>query len=126
MRMWMVDPRIMCGKHLLGEHVECHMFFGSMIKSKSINGYLDNKLFEPNQLIIRHDILAREMTVRGYNHNSPIDQKLYDSLIEYYNLSTFNNIVDPVESKYDLIHRCEHCRYLDVKLRTLIDALGSE
>ena len=26
MRMWMVNPRIMCRQHLLGEHVEIHMF----------------------------------------------------------------------------------------------------
>jgi hypothetical protein len=24
--MWMVDPRIMCRNHLLGEHAEIHMF----------------------------------------------------------------------------------------------------
>jgi hypothetical protein len=28
MRMWMVNPRIMCGNHLLGEHLETHMFYG--------------------------------------------------------------------------------------------------
>lgn len=28
MRMWMVDPKIMCRKHLLGEHLELHMLAG--------------------------------------------------------------------------------------------------
>ena len=30
MRMWMVNPGFMCNKHLLGEHVECHMLVGHL------------------------------------------------------------------------------------------------
>jgi hypothetical protein len=30
MRMWMVPPKVMCRKHLLGEHVEIHMLAGSL------------------------------------------------------------------------------------------------
>ena len=41
MRMWMVNPEILCRKHLLGEHVELHMLVGWIIKGKSIQGYLD-------------------------------------------------------------------------------------
>jgi hypothetical protein len=32
--MWMVDPRLVCSKHLLGEHVELHMFVGCLLKRK--------------------------------------------------------------------------------------------
>ena len=35
MRMWNVDVTKMCNKHLLGEHVEMHMFVGIIIKGTS-------------------------------------------------------------------------------------------
>ena len=34
MRQWMVDPRLLCRKHLLGEHVENHMFIGTLKRVK--------------------------------------------------------------------------------------------
>jgi len=40
MRQWMCDPRFMCNKHLFGEHVEHHMFIGTLERKKSINGYI--------------------------------------------------------------------------------------
>lgn len=46
MRMWMIDPKKMCNKHLFGEHVELHMFVGIINKNKSLAGYLKNKLIE--------------------------------------------------------------------------------
>ena len=53
MRMWMVDPKIMCRKHLLGEHVEHHMFVGTINKRISIVGYLrDNLLLAQNTGIL--------------------------------------------------------------------------
>jgi Pyrimidine dimer DNA glycosylase len=35
MRMWLVDPRLMCSQHLLGEHVELHMLVGSLNRKKT-------------------------------------------------------------------------------------------
>ena len=35
MRMWMIDPKLLCRKHLLGEHLEIHMFVGTI--NKGIN-----------------------------------------------------------------------------------------
>ena len=37
MRMWMIDPTMLCTKHLLGEHVELHMFVGTINKNKKLN-----------------------------------------------------------------------------------------
>ena len=48
--MWMVEPKKMCRKHLMGEHVEIHMLIGSMRKGKSIKGFIDNGLLEISQL----------------------------------------------------------------------------
>lgn len=74
MRMWMVDPRIMCRKHLLGEHVELHMFVGTLKKGISVHGYLADNLMEPESLYTRHEVLVAEMESRGYNHKSPLEQ----------------------------------------------------
>jgi hypothetical protein len=71
MRMWMIDPKYMCRKHLLGEHVEIHMIIGAIKKNKNLQGFFDKKLIEINSIITRHDELVFEMIKRGYNHNSP-------------------------------------------------------
>ena len=72
MRQWLVDPRLLCRKHLLGEHVEHHMFIGSILRGKSVAGFLSGGLLEPKTLKARHTQLADEMTRRGYNHKSPL------------------------------------------------------
>ena len=41
MRMWMVPPRKMCRKHLLGEHVEIHMAVATLRLGKSVAGFLE-------------------------------------------------------------------------------------
>lgn len=50
MRMWMVPPRHMCRKHLLGEHVELHMFVGSIKNGVRVEGYLANNLGDHDQI----------------------------------------------------------------------------
>ena len=72
MRLWMVPPSKMCRKHLLGEHVECHMLVGCILKKKSLTGYLAGGLVEIHNIERRHDLLAREMVRRGYRHNTPL------------------------------------------------------
>ena len=72
MRMWMVDPELMCRKHLLGEHVEIHMMVGSLRCGRSIAGHLDRGQLEPQAARARHRALAAEMQGRGYQHASPL------------------------------------------------------
>jgi hypothetical protein len=72
MRMWNVPPRKMCDKHLLGEHVEMHMFLGSVRRGRSLAGYIAGGLVETHRIVQRHDQLAAEMTQRGMNHRSPL------------------------------------------------------
>lgn len=100
MRMWMVPPELLCRKHLMGEHVETHMFVGTLKAGKSIGGYLKKGLVEPQHLKARHDALAAEMTRRGYNHQSPIDNVHSVEVGE----------VDVAESLRDLSERCPECR----------------
>ena len=72
MRMWMVDPAILCRQHLLGEHLELHMFVGTINKGHSLWGYVNNNLCDPSSIISRHDALVKEIEKRGYNHQSPL------------------------------------------------------
>ena len=70
--MWMVNPKRMCRKHLLGEHVEIHMLAGALLKGRSVQGFLDKHLLEPQNIYARHQALTEEMTARGYKHASPL------------------------------------------------------
>lgn len=72
MRMWMVPPRKMCRKHLLGEHVEIHMAVATLRLGKSVQGFLEKGLLDLSRLRERHDELVREMERRGYRHSSPL------------------------------------------------------
>lgn len=69
----MVNPRWMCRQHLLGEHLECHMFHTAVRKGQSLDGYIQNGLLEVRMIKARHDTLVEEMLRRGYNHHSPMD-----------------------------------------------------
>ena len=106
----MVDPKIMCRKHLLGEHVECHMFVGTIKKKVSLFGYLNNNLFEPKELFNRHNLLKEEMIRRGINHKSPLE------VVDTSHLPSIK--VDSERSLEDLISRCPECRknYLERKI----------
>ena len=100
MRMWGVDTKILCRKHLLGEHVEMHMFVGTIKKGNSIQGYIDNGLVNPALIVHRHNCLVGEMLERGYNHRSDIIglDELPD--IEFNKTTALN----------DLLSRCPECR----------------
>jgi hypothetical protein len=103
--MWMVNPKIMCRQHLLGEHVEHHMFVGSINKETSMKGYLSDNLLEPASLFARHEALATEMESRGYDHRSPLPKveipfRLEDAFVK----------IDKSASLKELLRRCPECR----------------
>lgn len=99
MRMWMVDPRVMCRKHLLGEHVELHMLVGAILKGKSLKGFIDKKLI-CNSIRKRHSQLVKEMKARGYTHKSPLPPFKYN----------FKAQVNEEDSLKELLRRCPECR----------------
>jgi len=72
--MWKVDPAILCRKHLLGEHLEMHMFVGSINKGKSLKGFIDKGLVEISHIIERHDQLRDEMIKRGFKHQKALPE----------------------------------------------------
>ncbi len=106
MRMWMISPRLMCNKHLLGEHGELHKFLHNWEKKHSIAGRVAGNAIEPLAYKVRHDALAFEMTARGMNHKSPLAQPNFDYLPLEHLFATVN-----VEQSLLLLHdRCEACR----------------
>lgn len=100
MRMWMLYPRIMCRQHLLGEHLEIHMFAGTLRRGISVEGYLEKGLLEGASLRSRHNALVKEMLRRGYNHKSPLDDYPEET----------RGKVDRLQSFTDLMDRCPECR----------------
>ena len=101
MRMWNVDPKLMCRQHLLGEHLEMHMFAGCINKGKSLAGYIRGGLVETGNIRDRHFALSEEMERRGYNHKSPLFLEPQD--IE-------EGKVDINESLMELWSRCKECK----------------
>ena len=101
MRMWNVSPRLMCRKHLLGEHAEMHMFFGALSLGKRLDGYICTGLVEVHNVKRRHDELAQEMVRRGYCHNSPMQDSP---------LLARAGLVDVKRSLEELQFRCTECR----------------
>jgi len=101
MRQWLVPTEYLCDRHLLGEHLEHHMFVGSLNKNKSIKGFIEKGLVEPLTLQKRHDDLVREMSKRKMNHKSPLNQLIY------LNKEGSVNIEQNIK---ELKNRCEKCR----------------
>jgi hypothetical protein len=60
----------MCRQHLLGEHVETHMFAGAFRKGVKAGRFVTENLLEFRSLKARHDELVREMERRGMKHKS--------------------------------------------------------
>jgi len=97
--MWNINTKLMCNKHLLGEHLEMHMFAGCLAKGKSIKGYIEKGLVEVHNIKKRHDELVEEMKDRGMKHVKPMPKfKEYKA-----------GEIDVKKSYEDLIDRCEAC-----------------
>ena len=75
MRMWNVPPKVLCRQHLLGEHLEMHMFAGAIKKGTSLQGFITGGLVMTGRIKERHDELVAEMVRRGMNHKSPMNKQ---------------------------------------------------
>ena len=106
MRMWMVDPKILCKKHLLGEHGELHKFKHTFEKKHKKTGYIINNCIEPQSMERRHEELALELKSRNYNHSSPY--QMPD--ISYLPQNEREYQIDKDKALQDLLDRCEDCR----------------
>jgi hypothetical protein len=109
MRQWLVNPGLLCDQHLRGEHVEHHMFVGSINKGISIRGYISDGLVEPGKLRERHDELEDEMIRRGMKPNSPLPAINWDRYNTFTGIPLENCKVDRSRSINELHKRCPRC-----------------
>lgn len=105
--MWLVNPKAMCRRHLLGEHVEMHMFVGALNKGTRIDRYVAENMVEFEQIRSRHDQLAREMEARGYNHESPLPNIMSAGQVSPEQRQVK---IDRAASAAELARRCPECR----------------
>jgi hypothetical protein len=99
-RIWDVDPALLCRSHLLGEHRELHALW--TILSEDRRGYRNHpetvrwegKLAA---LYSRHERLVAEMAARGFKHHSPLD------LAAATGSSVQRAFVDPPERQLELL-----------------------
>lgn len=101
MRMWGVNPKKLCDKHLLGEHVEMHMFVGAIKKNKSLKGYIEKGLVELHNIRKRHDELARELIRRKFKHSSPMSFSFKEKI----------GRINIEINKKELAFRCKKCKF---------------
>ena len=107
MRMWMIEPELLCNKHLVGEHGEIHKHRHNFVKKHNISGRIHPIVqIEPSSMKIRHDELVEEMLKRGMNHKSDYEQPDISYLKEDLRYAKVNIEI----SKLDLVGRCEECR----------------
>ena len=100
--MWMVNPKLLCRQHLLGEHNELHKVVGHIRKGNEevVKGHARKGQIDTSKIRERHEELVAEMERRGYNHNSELDYE--DNL----NLGE----IDRKRNLQDLKKRCDSCR----------------
>jgi hypothetical protein len=98
----MVNPRIMCRHHLLGEHVEIHMYVGAITRGQSVKGYLQKGLLEVHSLYDRHEELVEEIKRRGYKHCSDLDEK--------WRSVERSGSIDKKKNLEELLKRCPRCK----------------
>ncbi len=75
MRVWDIHPGYFSDHSLLGEHVEIHALYSIISGGK--DGYSRHPetkrwMENLNQLVFRHNLVVKEMFLRGFKHNSPL------------------------------------------------------
>ena len=103
MRMWMVDPSLLCKNHLLGEHYELHCIIGAIetnpewVKRLIKHGYI-----EMDKIESRHRKLVRD---GRFKDKTPLKFD-YSKVSKQFPPGE----VDREKSIRDLKQRCEHCK----------------
>lgn len=100
MRMWKVDPKFLCTNHLIGLHLEMHMFIGCIKKGTSLKGYIEKGLVEVHNIKKEHDLASEEMIKRGFNHKTPLNEFICDDV----------GYVNSEQNINELKRRCPKCR----------------
>ena len=80
MRVWDINPKCLCRKHLLVEHRELHGLWNILTKHKGKGGYSRHPetlrwVGKQKALYLRHEALILEFLKRGYKHRTPLDKR---------------------------------------------------
>jgi len=80
-RVWDIHPKHLCRKHLLAEHRELHGLWNILTKHEGRGGYSRHPetlrwVGKTRALFDRHKLLVAEFFRRGYQHHTPLDEKL--------------------------------------------------
>lgn len=78
------------------------MLRGSLLRQRSLAGFLEKGLLDSRQLRDRHDALVEEMLRRGYHHHSP--------LRDDFDPDQAPGDIDVTKSRAELYERCDDCR----------------
>jgi len=108
-RQWLADPQYMCRQHLLGEHLEAHIFVSKMEKDYSLEGFIRGSMFFGAEYVkYRHDIIARYLSrFSNKEHKTPLWIGDFEKI--NYPLKKPNE-KDFSKSNDDLYGRCQKCR----------------
>lgn len=115
MRLWLVRPELMCKQHLSGEHLECHMFYGSMEGERTLNGFYEARIFfGPRFLKQRHSEIRRYLP----GHKTPMEMNKtithlasrINGRLRYFYPDRLPTEEDIKQSRLTLITRCRTCR----------------
>lgn len=107
MRMWQVNPKILCQKHLCGEWREIFTCAGIIKYKKSVEGYFKSNCLEPLSITTRHDELKAEMLRRGYKAK---DEWTYTDDMSNHLGEKKNIKIDRVDALNRLLTRCPECK----------------
>jgi hypothetical protein len=105
MRMWMVDTKILCKQHLMGEYREHFAIAGLMRLKRRFDGYIRNNLVEPTAITNRFKSIREEMLSRGYEPK----KEFISPDISYLPEEHRNYKVNVQSSLDDLLGRCPEC-----------------
>lgn len=105
----MIDTKLMCDKHILGEHGEIHKHKHNFVKKHNMGGRLAfPSQISPREMQSRHDELVVEMIARGMNHKSDYEQPDVEYLFND-NPYSYECKIDIEHNLNDLANRCVEC-----------------
>lgn len=109
MKMWMIDPALMCFEHIETEHQQLHSEwkYWQRRKNTSILGLIKQNAFEPSAYKKRHDELEHEILKRGY---CLVDSAIEQPDFSYLPLSHQAATVSLKRSWRRLFDNCKKCR----------------
>jgi hypothetical protein len=105
MRIWDLEPALLCDRHLLGEHRELHAIWSIITTGKAGYSHHPETLRWRGRLAAlhaRHDAQVAEMSRRGFRHASPLDRRLATGAVRQ------TDLIDSVEAQLERLasRRC--------------------